>query len=96
MKYHDVSQGISQSNIFFSKEISPDLLNSTDFFQSSDGTLELKKGIWQIPFEFTIPIDALESYNGKHAWINNKERFEIQPIDHLSREGLKILTIPDK
>jgi len=31
--------------------------------------LEVSKGVWKIPFEFTIPKYAYESYNGKYASI---------------------------
>jgi hypothetical protein len=36
---------------------------------SSSNRLEVPKGVWKIPFEFTIPKYAYESYNGKYVSI---------------------------
>jgi sporulation-control protein spo0M len=57
-----------ESNIFFSKDLSH-FLNSigTKVGDDNDNMLEVAGGITKVPFEFTIPDDALESYEGKHA-----------------------------
>jgi sporulation-control protein spo0M len=57
-----------ESNVFFSKDLSR-FLNSigTKIEDGDDNILEMKGGITNVPFEFTIPDDALESYEGKHA-----------------------------
>ena len=61
-----------QSNIFFSKDLSNFLtsigtkLGDDD---DNDTILEVAGGNWKVPFEFTIPIYALESYEGEYAKI---------------------------
>jgi hypothetical protein len=40
--------------------------NNTGIKISNDGTLELEKGQWKIPFHFTIPTNSLESFDGKN------------------------------
>jgi hypothetical protein len=54
-----------ESNIFFSKDLSY-FLNSIGT-KVEDGMLEVPGGITKVPFEFTIPMYALESYEGKCA-----------------------------
>ena len=57
------------SNIFFSKDLSH-FLNSIGTKvkdDDNDNMLQVPGGITKVPFEFTIPDDALESYEGKHA-----------------------------
>ncbi len=57
------------SNIFFSKDLSH-FLNSIGTKvkdDDNDNMLQVPGGITKVPFEFTIPDDALESYEGKYA-----------------------------
>jgi len=54
-----------ESNIFFSKDLSH-FLNSIGT-KVGDDMLEMPGGITKVPFEFSIPDDALESYEGKCA-----------------------------
>jgi hypothetical protein len=59
-----------ESNIFFSKDLS-NFLNSVIGTKvkedGDDNLLQIPGGITKVPFEFRIPDDALESYEGKHA-----------------------------
>jgi hypothetical protein len=58
-----------ESNIFFSKDLSH-FLNSIGTKvkdDDNDNMLQVPGGITKVPFEFTIPDDALESYEGKYA-----------------------------
>src|SRR5829696_2779378 len=59
-----------ESNVFFSKDLSH-FLNSigTKVGDGDDNMLEVAGGNWKIPFEFTIPVYALESYEGVYAKI---------------------------
>jgi hypothetical protein len=59
-----------QSNIFFSKDLSH-FLNSigTKVGDDDNKMLEVAGGNWKVPFEFTIPVYALESYEGEYAKI---------------------------
>jgi hypothetical protein len=56
--------------VFFSKDLSQ-FLNSigtkTVGDEDNDNMLQVPGGITKVPFEFTIPDDALESYEGKNA-----------------------------
>lgn len=58
------------------------LLKSTENIVRSDdgdsnGKLKVPEGVWKIPFEFTIPKYAYESYNGKNVSIINNLRNNI-------------------
>ena len=58
-----------ESNVFFSKDLSQ-FLNSIGTKVKDDDNynmLQVPGGITKVPFEFTIPDDALESYEGKYA-----------------------------
>jgi hypothetical protein len=61
-----------ESNIFFPKDLSH-FLNSLGTKlgddDDNDTILEVAGGNWKVPFEFTIPIYALESYEGEYAKI---------------------------
>jgi hypothetical protein len=60
-----------ESNIFFSKDLSH-FLNSigTKVGEDDDNNmLEVAGGNWKVPFDFTIPVYALESYEGVYAKI---------------------------
>jgi hypothetical protein len=62
-----------QSNIFFSKDLSSFLTSiGTKVVREDDDNdtiLEVAGGNWKVPFEFTIPVYALESYEGEYAKI---------------------------
>jgi hypothetical protein len=62
-----------ESNIFFSKDLSNFLTSiGTKVVRDDDNNdtiLEVAGGNWKVPFEFTIPIYALESYEGEYAKI---------------------------
>ena len=60
------SSPYKSSNIFFYKDLSHSL---PGIEISNEGEVEFKKGEWNMPFRFTIPGDALESYDGKDATI---------------------------
>jgi hypothetical protein len=59
-----------ESNIFFSKDLSH-FLNSIGTKVGDDDSimLEVAGGNWKVPFEFTIPVYALESYEGVYVKI---------------------------
>jgi hypothetical protein len=60
-----------ESNAFFSKDLSQFLNSIGTKIEEDDhndnNMLQVGGGITNVPFEFTIPDDALESYEGKHA-----------------------------
>jgi hypothetical protein len=64
-----------ESANFFYEDLSTFLLKSIgNIIRSVDDSsgnrlLEVPKGVWKIPFEFTIPKYAYESYNGKYVSI---------------------------
>ena len=62
-----------ESNIFFSKDLSNSLTSiGTKVVRDDDNNdtiLEVAGGNWKVPFEFTIPLYALESYEGEYAKI---------------------------
>lgn len=64
--YGEHSVEYSYDDIFFNKDL-------TSFFESKgllkSGKLEIPNDVREIPFEFIIPTNALESYQGKHVKI---------------------------
>ncbi len=58
------------SNIFFLEDLSNSLSGSPGIKTSIDGTLQLKKGRWTVPFHFSIPDNSMESYDGKNVCIS--------------------------
>ena len=58
-----------ESNVFFSKDLSQFLnsIGTKTVGDDNDNMLQVPGGITKVPFEFTIPDDALESYEGKYA-----------------------------
>jgi len=66
----DIHKGenYSSSNIFFQQDLSH-FLDTTNGSHYHNGTWELENGVKVIPFQFAIPPDALESYEGKYAKI---------------------------
>ena len=55
-------------DIFFFEDLSP-FIESTSSLSHIDDRIEIPLGSTAIPFHFSIPPDALESYRGKHARI---------------------------
>jgi hypothetical protein len=55
-------------DIFFFEDLSP-FIESTSSLSHIDDRMEIPLGSTAIPFHFSIPPDALESYRGKHARI---------------------------
>lgn len=55
-------------DIFFYEDLSP-FLKSTSSFSYIGDKIEVSEGSTAIPFHFTIPSNALESYRGKYARI---------------------------
>jgi hypothetical protein len=55
-------------DIFFYEDLSP-FLKSTSSFSYIGDKIEVSEGPTAIPFHFTIPSNALESYRGKYARI---------------------------
>lgn len=58
-----------ESNVFFSKDLSHflDSIGTKIEEDEDDNMLEVPGVITMVPFEFSIPDDALESYEGKYA-----------------------------
>ena len=55
-------------DIFFFEDLYP-LLKSTNAFPHIDDKIEIPQGSFAIPFHFSIPDDAIESYRGKNVRI---------------------------
>jgi Arrestin (or S-antigen), N-terminal domain len=62
------SREAEKYDIFFFEDLSP-FLKSTSSFSYIDDKIEISEGSTAIPFHFTIPSNALESYRGKYARI---------------------------
>jgi hypothetical protein len=56
-------------DIFFSEDLTPHLKPTHAILQAGDNNMEFRKGTYAIPFHFSIPNNALESYHGKDARI---------------------------
>jgi hypothetical protein len=67
-------------DIFFSEDLSP-FLESTTSFSHIDDRIEIPQGSTAIPFHFSIPSNALESYRGKHARI----KYEVEVRVNIGR-----------
>jgi Arrestin (or S-antigen), N-terminal domain len=66
------NSNFEEFNVLFSKDLSGFLYSSLGTEGkplSTNSKGKIPKGNWTVPFEFTIPQDALESYQGKHAYI---------------------------
>src|SRR5918997_493589 len=66
------NSNFEEFNVLFSKDLSGFLyspLGTEGKPLSTNSKGKVPKGNWTVPFEFTIPQDALESYQGKHAYI---------------------------
>jgi len=61
-----------ESNTFFIKDLHIFLTKGIRKLLDDKEKHGFPKGTWVIPFEFTLPQDTLESYVGKHAWIEYK------------------------
>lgn len=56
-------------DIFFLEDLTPHLKPTFAFSQSNDDKIEIPVGSYSIPFHFSIPTNALESYQGKDVRI---------------------------
>jgi Arrestin (or S-antigen), N-terminal domain len=90
-----------QKNVFGSRE--RDLYKSTNIFFSidlsyilkiiathvlNDRKLEVEPGCWNIPFEFVIPKEAHDSYNGKFASVVYEMCFFVKTRRHLTKRHI--------
>jgi hypothetical protein len=74
------------SDTFFFEDLSAIFWESLKIKPSYEGEFELEKGQWNIPFQFTIPASALESYHGIDATISYKVTASAhEGIFHLQR-----------
>jgi len=64
----------TESNLFYYEDLSHFLTSVANYQLISPKEkrteLRIPEGSWAIPFEFTLPHDAFESYHGKNAWIS--------------------------
>ncbi|MDQ3838590.1 MAG: hypothetical protein M3297_04905 [Thermoproteota archaeon] len=67
-------------DIFFFEDLSP-FLKSTSSLSYIDDRIEIPQGPTAIPFHFSIPPHALESYHGKHALI----KYEVEAHVNMGR-----------
>jgi hypothetical protein len=63
----EVSVKYLSNDIFFTKDLTSFLKSSGVLLES--GKIEIPEGVREIPFEFIIPTNALESYDGKNVKI---------------------------
>lgn len=54
---------------FFSEDFTPHLKSTFAFSQANDDEIEIPQGSYSMPFHFSIPNNAFESYQGKDARI---------------------------
>jgi hypothetical protein len=65
-------------DIFFFEDLTPQLKPTFDFSQDNDNNkIEIPPGSYAIPFHFSIPRNALESYRGRHAQITMNWRLAL-------------------
>lgn len=102
----NTSSTYTETDIFFSKDLTDVLSglnnNNTNNSRSKEEFIDvIGNGVLEVPFNFTIPVDALPSYNGKGAkityhikatldrenWIdkNKTEYFQVKNSIHLVR-----------
>jgi hypothetical protein len=66
------SQYHEEEDTFFSRDIYNYLKSAATRLPSKKGKFGFARGSWSIPFEFDLPQNALESYNGKNVSIKYK------------------------
>jgi Arrestin (or S-antigen), N-terminal domain len=54
-------------DIFFFDDLTSHLKSTFAFSRADANNIEISQGSYSIPFHFSIPANALESYQGKHA-----------------------------
>ena len=62
-------QTYTDSDTFFKQDLFEFVSGNEPFAKKSGDGITIIKGKHEIPFEFVIPSNALESYSGKNAWI---------------------------
>ena len=62
-------QTYTDSDTFFRQDLFEFVSANEPFAKESGDGITIIKGKHEIPFEFVIPSNALESYSGKNAWI---------------------------
>jgi Arrestin (or S-antigen), N-terminal domain/SpoOM protein len=62
-------QTYTDSDTFFKQDLFEFVSGNEPFAKESGDGITTIKGKHEIPFEFVIPSNALESYNGKNAWV---------------------------
>ena len=67
---------VEKYDIFLFEDLSP-FLKSIYSFPHNDDSIEIPQGSFAIPFHFSIPHNALESYQGKDARIVYEVEFSI-------------------
>jgi Arrestin (or S-antigen), N-terminal domain len=74
------SKEAEKYDIFFFEDLSP-FLKSTSSLSYIDDRIEIPQGPTAIPFHFSIPTNALESYRGKYALI----KYEVEVHVNIGR-----------
>ena len=62
-------QTYTDSDTFFKQDLFEYVSGNEPFAKKSDDGITIIKCKHEIPFEFVIPSNDLESYSGKNAWI---------------------------
>lgn len=65
----DYSHSSEKYDIFFFEDLTSHLKPTFSISQDDNNKMEIPQGSYAIPFHFSIPNNALESYQGKHARI---------------------------
>jgi arrestin (S-antigen)-like protein len=63
------SHSSEKNDIFFFEDLTSHLKPTFSVSQDDDNKIEIPQGSYAIPFHFSIPSEALESYQGKHVHI---------------------------
>lgn len=65
----DYSHSSEKYDVFFFEDLTSHLKPTFSISQDDNNKMEIPQGSYAIPFHFSIPNNALESYQGKHARI---------------------------
>jgi hypothetical protein len=78
----DLARGkeLEKYDIFFFEDLFP-FIESTSSISHIDDRIEIPEGSTAIPFHFSIPSNALESYRGKYAQI----KYEVEVLANMGR-----------
>jgi arrestin (S-antigen)-like protein len=77
----DDSHRSDKYDIFFFDDLTPHLKSTFAFSETGANDIEIPRGSYGIPFNFSIPANALESYQGKHARI----MYEVEVVANMGR-----------